>query len=173
MKLTPLLFILLAGCSGTNSQFLTAEELHTVGGPSTLNAARWDRQVYTVTGPHHPGIAEINEDGASFQTGGPFSSFSARANTGTLFFGAGSDYKIASLTTSITRDDEVTEMAASGIEVSNSTVLLASAEVAKLLYPTLSSLSKDEASVRIKQLETVGEITATTAGLLRVWLGIP
>jgi len=164
--------MLLSGCS-TNAQDLTAERLKTQGGPATLNAARWDGDVYTVTGPLHPGLAEIDEDGASFQTGGPFSSLSARASNGTLFFGAGSDYEIGSISTSVEREDQTTTMTATGVRVTNSTVLLASAKVAELLYPTLSQLSADEASVRIKQLETVGEITSTTAGLLRAWLGLP
>jgi hypothetical protein len=60
-----------------------------------------------------------------------------------------------------------------GFTWTNSKVNESTAQIGIALYTAMRDLSKDEAAVRLKQLEVAGDVAGEALGVARLLLGVP
>jgi hypothetical protein len=159
----------LGGCA-TNSQRLDADGLALDGGPASLNTLAVQGDQYRIVGRNTVGISDMRGGGFSFAGDQPFSTLRIDATAKSIDFGSGTNFEIGAL--SATTEGEKSTITLDGVQVSASDVALANAQTAAVLYAAMQGLSKDEAEVRVKQLELSGKITEAAGGILRAMLGI-
>ena len=168
-KLLPLIFAVLAGCA-TNSQRVDSRGVRLDGAPSGMNSLAVQGDEYRIVSRNPIGVV----DGQGFSMSGenPINALQLNLGDGrVLNIGSSSD----GVLDSVVIEDLVVGVKTSlgGFTWTNSKVNESTAQIGIALYTAMRDLSKDEAAVRLKQLEVAGDVAGEALGVARLLLGVP
>lgn len=159
----------MSGCA-TNSQRVKGGQLDLNGAPAGMNSLNVTAEQYGVVSRNPIGIV----DGQNFSAAGenPMTVLQLTMADGQAFhLASGSNGRVGNVKVEDLKSGVVGTVEL--VEWDNAQVNESTASTALALYAAMKDLSKDEAEVRLKQIETTGEVASSAIGLARTLLGVP